>query len=419
MSQIEVKDLSNCKKQISLQIPAETMQTIREQEIKKIQKTAQMPGFRKGKAPKSMVIKNYAANIEQNTADEAINQAYKKVLDENKFNPIDSPMVTDIKYDNDRNLVVVLEVESFPEIELKNYKNIKLKKTVYKVEEKDVDAVFESMKHEKATITPIEDGAKDGHIVKMEMQELDEQGVPLIGKKYSDFRVQLGLGKFDKEIEKQLIGVKVGEERRIEKVYAEKDPDKKLAGKKENYLVKIESVEEEILPEINDDFIKELKVDVKTVKEMREKVKHNLEHSFADKAAQLFYNQLAHELLQENPFEIPEKMVNDYLDRIVEDIKNKDKSIDEETVRKNYKTEATFNMKWFYLKNKIADVEEIKITDTDIEKYLQSIEDEKMRDLFSTNPEWKQRISGDLAEKKITDFLIENQKVTETIESVK
>ena len=105
----------------------------------------------------------------------------------------------------------------------------------------------------------------------------------------------------DKEIEKQLLGVKVGDERTVEKVYTEKSPDKNLAGKKEKYLVKIESVEEEILPEIDDGFINNLNVDVKTVDEMREKVKHNLEHSFADKAEQLFYNQLAHELLQENP----------------------------------------------------------------------------------------------------------------------
>ena len=76
-------------------------------------------------------------------------------------------------------------------------------------------------------------------------------------------------------------------------------------------------------------------------------------------------------------------------------------------------------VKFQQFKNKIAEVENIKVTDEDIDKYLQSIEDEKMRDMFSTNPEWKQRISGDLTEKKIVDFLIENQKVTEKIESVK
>ena len=101
-----------------------------------------------------------------------------------------------------------------------------------------------------------------------------------------------------------------------------------------------------------------------------DKVKHNLEHSYADQAEQVFYNQLAHELLQENQFEIPEKMVSDYLDRIVEDMKKSDKSIDEAAVRENYKADATFNMKWFYFKSKIAEVEDIKVEDNDIDDYL-------------------------------------------------
>lgn len=419
MSQIEINDLSNCKKEINLEIPSETIDKLREIETKKMQKKAQLPGFRKGKVPRKMVIKTYAATIEQNTIDEAINQVYKDILNDNKLNPIDNPVLVDIKYDDDKNLVAKLEVETFPEIELKKYKNIKLTKTIYKVEDKDIDAVFERMKHEKAIISPVDDGAENGHYVSMEMQELDEQGIPLIGKKYPDFRVQLGSGKFDEDLEKQLLGIKVGDERRIEKVYSKNDKNKELAGKTEKYLVKVNKVENEELPEIDDEFIKELNSDVKTVAEMREKVKENLEHSFADKSEQLFYNQLAHELLQENPFDIPEKMVDDYLDRIVEDIKNRDKSIDEEKIRANYKTDAKFNMKWFYLKNRIAEEENIKVTEKDIEDYLKSIEDEKMREMFANNAEWKQRISGDLAERKIINFLIENQKITEKVESVK
>jgi trigger factor len=416
MSDFEVKDISNCKKEINVTVPVETIDTLREKETKKMQKKAQLPGFRKGKVPLNMVVKTYAATIEQNTADEAINQVYKDILNEKKFTPIDVPVLKDIKYDDNKNLVVKLEVETFPQIELKNYKNIKLTKTIYKIKDKDVDLMLENMRKDKATIAPVEDGAKDGHYVKMDMQELDELGVPLIGKKYEGFRVQLCSGKFDVEMEKQLLGVKTGEERTIEKFYSKKEKDKSLVGKVEKFLTKVESVEEEILPELNDQFVKDLNYEVKTVDELREKVKHNLEHTYADQAEQVFYNQLAHELLQENQFDVPEKMVEDYLDKIVEDIKNRDKTIDEATVRKNYKADATFNMKWFYFKSKIAEVEDIKVEDSDIDKYLEEIQDEKVRSTFAKNPEWRKRISNDLIEKKVVDYLVSNQKVKEVVE---
>jgi len=416
MSNFDVKDISNCKKEISVTIPVETINSLREKETKKMQKSAQLPGFRKGKVPISMVVKTYAATIEQNTADEAINQVYKEILNEQKFMPVDSPVLKDIKYDDDKNLIVKLEVETFPEIELKKYKDVKLTKTIFKIQDKDVDLMLDNMRKDKAIIIPVEDGAKDGHYVKMDMQELDEQGVPIIGKKYEGFRVQLGSGKFDVDMEKQLLGIKAGEERNIQKKYSKNEKDKNLAGKIEKFLIDVESVEEEELPELNDQFVKELNYEVKTVAELRDKVKHNLEHSYSDQAEQVFYNQLAHELIKENQFDIPEKMVSDYLDRIVDDMKKRDKSIDEPAVRENYKADATFNMKWFYLKSKIAEVEDIKVEDSDIDNYLNDIEDEKVRSTFAKDPEWRKRISSDLIEKKVVDYLVANQKVKEVIE---
>ena len=418
MSNFEVKEISNCKKEISITIPAETVDSIRQKEITKLQKSAQLPGFRKGKAPKNMLMKTYAGTIEQNTIDEAINLGFREGATEKELNPVDSPVLKDMKFDDDKNLSVVLEVEVFPEIELKKYKNLELIKTVYEISDEDVDMVIENLRHEKATISPVEDGAKDGNILTVEMQELDEQGVPIIGKKYDDFRIGIGSGQFDLDMEKQLIGVKQDEERQISKTYSKNEADKKLAGKTEKFLVKVKTVEEEFLPEIDDEFVKQLEIGKESVDGMREKIKHNLEHSYADQAEQTFYNKLAHELLQENQFDVPEKMVNEYLDRIVEDIKAKDKTVDEAAIRKNYLTDATFNMKWFYLKNKISQVENVNVNDADIDQYLGTIEDEKLREQFSSNPEWRKRISNDLTEKKIVDYLIENQKITEVVEQI-
>jgi trigger factor len=418
MSNFEVKEISNCKKEISITIPAETVDTIRKKETAKLQKSAQLPGFRKGKVPKNMLIKTYAGTIEQNTIDEAINEGFREGATEEKINPVDSPILKDMKFDEEKNLTIVLEVEVFPEIELKKYKNLELTKTIFEISDEDIDMVIENLRHEKAIVSLVEDGAKDGNIVTVDMQELDEQGVPIIGKKYDDFRISIGSGTFDVDMEKQLIGVKQNEERQLSKTYSKKEPTKSLAGKTEKFMVKVKTVEEETLPDVDNEFVKQLGIGEETVEGMRGKIKDNLEHTYSDQAEQVFYNQLAHELLQENQFDLPDRMVQDYLDRIVDDIKSKDKTINEETVRKNYLKDATFNMKWFYLKSKISQVENIQVKEEEIDEYLTTIEDEKIRTQFSSNPEWRRRISSDLSEKKIVDYLIENQKITEVIEPI-
>jgi len=417
MVSTEVEKISSCKIQIQISMSAKNIESIRKEQEKIVQQDAQIQGFRKGKAPLAMVRSTYAGTIERNTLDEAMQQAFEAGLKENDIHPVGPPVVKNFNFDDDKNLKMEVEVEIYPEITLKKYKNFSFEKNIYKIDDSDVDESIEYIRKQKAVITPIDGQSEKGNFVTFSVQEMDETGMPLIGKKYDDIRVQLGEGQFDPDLEDQVIGMKSGEERRIEKVYP-KSAGKELAGKIERFNINMQKVEKEELPELNSQFIEQLNFDVKTVDDLKVKVRDELEHRWGQESEHQFYHEVVQELLHENPFDVPEVMVNNYLEKILEDIRQRDKNIEEEEVRKHYRADATFNIKWFHLKDKIAEKEEIKATEDDFNTFLDNISDENVRKMYNTNDDLKQRALNDIFEKKVFDFLVENSKVKEKKKSI-
>jgi len=388
MVSTEVEKISSCKVQIQITMAAENIEAIRKEQEKLVQQDAQIQGFRKGKAPLSMVKSTYSGTIERNTLDEAMQQAFE------------------------------VEVEVYPEVTLKKYKNFSFEKNIYKIDDSDVDDSINYIRKQKAVITPIDKESGEGNFVTFSVQELDETGMPLVGKKYDDIRVQLGEGQFDPEIESQIVGMKTGEERQIEKTYP-KSAGKDLAGKTERYAVTMQKVEEEELPELNGPFVEELNFNINTVDDLKVKVREELEHRWGQESEQQFYHQVVQELLHENPFDVPDAMVDNYLEKILEDMRQRDKNINEEEVRKRYRADATFNIKWFHLRDKIANEEKIESTEEDYKTFLETIEEESIRSLYDSNDQMKERALNDIFEKKVFDYLIDNSKVKETKKSIK
>ena len=418
MVSTEMEKLSSCKVQLQITMTADSIDVIRKEQEKIVQQEVQIQGFRKGKAPLNMVKSAYSGTIERNTLDESMQQAFEFGLKENDLHPVGPPLVKNFKFDDEKNLKMEIEVEIYPEISLKKYKNFTFEKEIYKIEDSDVEDSIDYIRKQKAVITPIDGPSGKGDFVSFSVQELDESGMPLIGKKYDDIRVQLGEGQFDPEIENQIIGMKSGEERQIEKTYP-KSAGKELAGKTERYKVIMEKVEEEELPELTSEFVEQLNFNINTVEDLKVKVRDELEHRWGQESEQKFYHHVVQELLHENPFDVPDAMVDNYLDKILEDIRQRDKNINEEEVRKQYRADATFNIKWYHLKEKIAQEEKIEATEEDYKTFLENIEEESIRSLYDANDEIKQRALNDIFEKKVFDFLVDNSKVKENKKSIK
>ena len=412
----EIKTVSNCKKEVEVTVSVNELDKIRKEQTQLVSREAQAPGFRKGKVPAAMVQRMYGDTIERHTLDEAIQFGFEESMKEQQIAPVGTPKVTHMDFDEEKNLKLKFEIEVWPEIELKKYKGLKLEKTIYSIDDADVEAELKRLQYNYASISAKEGPAGIGDRLTLTLQELDESGMPLVGKKYENVTLELGKGFFDAKMEEQLEGIKTGESRNVE-MTVDTGPAGK-SRKTERYSVTAEKVEKIELPELDDEFVKDLDSGVETVEELRKRIRENMEQYWAQQSEQKFFNTMAHEMLQNNPFDIPEALVENYLDRIVAEIKQKEQNLDERKVRDNYRSEAAFNIKWFHLKEKIAEVENITVGEEDLKDYLSKIEDPKQREFLEKNKEYHQRILDDIREKKILDFLVENSKITEKTESI-
>ncbi len=413
MISTEIKKLSSSKKELTITIDKEELEPIREQQVKKVRRDVQIPGFRKGKAPVGLVKKTYGDHIEAYTMDAAIEAGLRDAAEKNELYIVGTPEAKKVDLNDDGGLVTVIEVETYPEIELQNYKGMELTKDVYVVTDKLVDDTIDRLRKEKAEITVVEGAAEEGHIVHMDMQELDEDGKPIAGKKYDNITVKIGEGKFDPDLEKQLIGLKSDEEKEIEKVYPEDFPQKEYAGKKERYLVKIKNIEQETLPELTDEFVKELGESFETVEDLKKATRENLEAHYKNESENRLSADLSQALVEANPFDIPDALVQDYLDRVVEDMKRQDPKLKEDMIRQHYQNEALFSLKWAYLREAIGKEENITVDEADEQKFFDELKEEKLVEIYKSNPQLMERVKEDIRNRKIYDFLIENSRITE------
>lgn len=420
MVSTEVTRVSNCKQGLKITVPAEDIAVIRASQLKIVQKEADIQGFRRGRAPIHLVQKYYQGTIERYTLDEALQHGYQEGLKKSEIVPIAEPVITKFDFDEQKNLIMEVEVDTYPEVELKKYTGIKIEKEVFKITDEDVQDSLDYLRKQKAEISTLDGKAENGHFVTVTMQEVDEGGIPIVGKKYEDIRFEIGDGKFDRDIEIQLIGLQAGEEKLIEKKYDGKDAPKNLAGKVERFRVKLEKIETEVLPEMTDEFVKELKYEeIETLDKLKERIRTNLEAQWGQESEQRFYHKFVHELLENNPFEVPDSVVERYLDQIVDDIKKRDKKVNTEKVRKNYHAEAEFNIKWFYLKEKIAEIEKVKAEEVDFEKYLEDIKEDNLKKIYAESKDLKKRIMNDIYEKKIFDYLVDHSKISVKEKSIR
>ncbi|MCD4693503.1 MAG: trigger factor [Calditrichales bacterium] len=408
----EIKMLSSCRKELSITMEKADLETIREKETKRVRKEAQYPGFRKGKAPLDLVKSKFADTIQAYTLEAAVDESLRYSLKENDLPVVGTPEAKKVDFNEDGSLITIIEVETYPEIELKKYKSFKLVKDEYTIKDKFIDDAIDRLRQQKAEVTTVDAPIEKGHIVSLDMQELDEEGNPVKGKKYSDISVHVGDGRFDPELEEQLTGLVKGEEKVISKIYPDDFPQKDFAGKKELYNIKIKNVQKEDLPELNDEFVKDLGIELETVEDLRKTTRQRLKHEYAIEAEKRFSADLSQKLLEENPFDIPNVLVDNYLDKIVADVRKQNPKVNEDDARQHYKADALFSIKLYYLKEQIVKKENIEVNEEDVDKFLDELNNDKIRDAYKNNISLLERVKEDILDRKTFDFLVNNSKIT-------
>lgn len=282
-------------------------------------KNAQIPGFRKGHVPANVLERKYGDSIKADTISDLIDKSFAEIFDkeeENRPLPYAQPVMEkmpDLDVTKDLSYTVTYDV--FPSVEVKDFSGVTVKEPQVTIGEAELNDELKNMQERNAMVIEKKDAtvAKDD-IVTINYCELDDAGKEIKDSKREDFVFTVGTGENIYKIDDEIIGMKKGETKEITKKYKKDDADPELAGKTKKISVTVKAVKVRDLPAIDDDFAQDCNEKYKTLADMKEDIKRNMELAKNRKIKELKNNSLLEQLVEKNPFEIPESMLAAELD---------------------------------------------------------------------------------------------------------
>ena len=410
---IKLKEINSYEKEIMINLNWNEIEKDFEKAIRKFSKRIKLPGFRPGKIPRKVLMNQFQSAIEADFIESSLNNYYLQALKEKEMVPVNMGSVSDVDFDHGGHFKFKVTFEVEPQIKLPRMKKnlLKVEKTIYVCDDEDINLAIEEVRNGHAQVKTIEDGAQSGDFVVCDLQEIDTSGVPIIGKKLETRYVKVGQPPFDNENEKKLLGVKPKDS---VKVMVPIDENNNLG----NYELLVKNIERQILPELNDDFVKLVDPKSKDMLEYRDKVKENLDKAYDNRSEEALNQSLSDAMIEKINPEFPPSMAESYLGHIIEDISKNNKEMDKEKAKEIYKPMAERNLKWYLIRNAIIESQSFEISKDDISHEIEDrkeVNPDHAKDIdnYFKKPSNRSRLSDDLMEKKILAYLKEFAKIKE------
>ena len=358
-----LKEINSYTRQLDITIAWELIQDEYEKEFSRARSSFSMKGFRKGKVPEQIVKKNLGPSIEAHFAEDSINTYYRKALDKLEIAPINQASIDNLEFKEGIALSFSARFEVNPEITLPKYqKKFKIKAVRYMAGSEDIEQALTQYQEQNASIKTIESGAETGHFIRGDFNVLDDSGLPIVGSKMENQYIRLGFGPFKEDAEKVFIGAKEGDEVTVS------------IQNKENtvkYHVKINRVEEQILPDIDDELAKTINENTNTLTELKNVIKDELQASLDNDHKELVRKEIIDYFVQNTKVEAPESMVSLYLEQIKDDLEKRNQPFDEKQMKENYQSHSEWNIKWYLIKDQIIENEALDISDEELDGKIQ------------------------------------------------
>ncbi|MBU0683807.1 MAG: trigger factor [Candidatus Omnitrophota bacterium] len=374
----KMNKLDGTSVQFEIEIFKEKVDEIFNEVFSDIQKTASIKGFRSGKAPLDIIKTMYKKDASDEVKKRLIPTAYQSVLEKHNLNPVSYPEVWDVAIEDTGEFKFKIKVEMYPEIKLKNYKGLKVATEKISVTDKEVESALSRVRNIYAEFSDVERPIEKGDFAVCDVETFSDGEV--IAKKRENMWVEASKEASLLGVGEELCGMKVGDEKDIEVTLPEKYPDKKYAGRKAMFKVKIKQTKEKKLPELNAELAKKMGKD--TLEDAKTELKQQLlERKEADSKIRM-KNQLMEKLLKDHSFDLPSSMVERQLKVLMERAEEElvQKGIDKETICEHkvkleaqLKKESENKVKLYFILDKIASNENIDSTDEEIDNWLKAL----------------------------------------------
>lgn len=415
---------------LTFEVSAEQFEEALDQAFKKVVKDIEVPGFRKGKVPRIIFEKRFGVEaLYQDAIDIVLPNAYVEAIEETKIEPVDQPSIDIEEIERGKNLVFTAEVTVKPEVKLGEYKGLKVEAQDVTVTDEDVEEEIKREQERFAELIVKEEGTvEEGDTVVIDFEGFIDD-VAFEGGKGENHSLEIGSGQFIPGFEEQLVGKASGEETDVHVTFPEEYHAEDLAGKEATFKVKIHEIKVKELPELDDEFAKDVDDEVETLDELKAKKKEQLEAQKKQDAENQTKNTLIQKAVENAEADIPEAMIHKEVDRMMNELEQnlqmqgmtidmyyQFSGQDEAALREQMKEDAKKRVMTSLTLEAIAQTEEIEVSDEDVANEM-----EKMADMYGVEKDQIEQMLGgnttmlkdELKIQKAIDFLVDQ---SETIE---
>jgi len=376
------------KREISVEIPTAEVARETELQIQRYQKSARLPGFRAGHVPASIIKQRFGEGLKNDVAEALIPKYFRREAEKQGLIPVSQPRVTDLHIHEGEPLTFKASFEVLPEIQVEGYKDLRADKPEITVTDEDVEQALTSVREQHATYATVEGRPlAEGDFAQASMDGKPKDGKDVADAKANpvhmdDVLIEIGGKNTVPEFSKNLTGASAGDERMFDVSYPEDISDKRLAGKTFVYTVKVNGIKQKSLPELNDDFAKELG-EFTSLDQVRKQIRENMEAEKRHAAEHEAKDKLVAELVKRNDFEVPESLIDRQIDLRLErglralaaqGMKMEDlKKMDLPRLRAGQREQAVQDVKSSLLLERIADLEKIEVGDDEVNREVESL----------------------------------------------
>lgn len=415
---VDIRDHgSPWRKLLVIEVPPDELERAFQDVVEEFRSRVQLPGFRKGHVPRNVIELQFGHSMEHEVLERVVKRSYESVVRDQKLEPISYPTIEKIEFARGKPLTYEAQVDIKPSVNPRDYLGLDVDAKETQVTDEEVDKTLDELRQRTAEWTPVDREAGDTDAVLVDYVRLNAKGKPIRKTEQKDALVELSASGLLPEFRTHLLGTKAGEHRSFQVSYPPEFGNEELRGRSATFSVVVQGVRERRIRPLDDEFAREI-AGMRDLAELRARVRLNMEGEARVKAQREQEEALIDQVIARNPMELPESMVREYLEELLQRLKGEGREWtpeEEDRFRREYRPLAERRIKRDLLLDSIARAESVTVTDEDIDQALRGAAEgedappETERVLRSA--EHRDRARAHLTERKVFALLREKARL--------
>ena len=411
----------------SIVVPAADLEAKVDERLKEVGQQVRLPGFRPGKVPMGVLRTRFAKSVMGEVLEQTVSETTASTLEERELRPALQPKIEITSFDEGGDLEFKVDVEIMPEVEAMDFSKLKVEKLIVDVPQNELDEALQSVAERSKRAEPLKKkrAAKNGDVTVIDFDgEVDGKRLPQL--KADGFSLELGSGSFVEGFEKQLVGAKEGDEKKVTVTFPETYGGEEVAGKEVTFDVKVNEVQQMVVPELNDELATTLGLE--NLDALKERIKEDLGREYENVTRSVMKRKILDQLHDNHDFDVPTGLVDMEFDSIWQQIERDkeagnfdedDAAKDEETLKADYRDIAVRRVRLGLLLSDVGQKNNLEVSEQEVsmaamqEAQRYPGQEGEVMKYFQENPEAMAQLRAPILEEKTIDYLVELASVTE------